>query len=376
MLRTDELDYQLPAGMIATEPISPRDAARLMVVHDRGAGAVEHRRVSDLPELLLAGDRLVFNTTRVLPARFVGVREDTGGKVGGLFLKQLGHGRWLAMVKARRFRPGAPIRLFDAAGHRTGVVLSLIERPSEDESAWVVAVRDEGGPIASERTPAVLQRVGLTPLPPYILAARRDCGLTRPDAQDRASYQTVYAGEREAGSVAAPTAGLHFTPELLTRLVQRGIERSDTLLHVGAATFKPIETEHVEEHPMHAEWCSMTGDAAGAIRQTRTRGGRVIAVGTTAVRTLESYAPHMEGELPPWIQTRLLIAPGYRWQVVDGLLTNFHLPRSTLLALVAAMVQGGPARVRELYALAMDERYRFYSYGDAMLILPDRRERR
>ena len=370
MLRTNELDYELPPGMIATEPVSPRDAARLLVVHDRGAGALEHRRVSDLPELLRAGDRLVFNTTRVMPARFVGVREDTGGKVGGLFLQQLGDGRWLAMVKARRFRQGAPIRLFDAAGQRTGVVLTLIQRDAEDASAWVLSVRDEEGPVAAVRTPAVLNRVGLAPLPPYILGARRDRGLTRPDAQDRASYQTVYADEHEAGSVAAPTAGLHFTPTLLANLVQQGIERSDTLLHIGAATFKPIETELVDDHPMHAEWCAMTGEAAAAIDQTRTDGGRIIAIGTTAVRTLESYAPHMGGELPPWIETRLLIAPGYRWQVVDGLLTNFHLPRSTLLALVAAMVEGGITRVRELYALAMAQRYRFYSYGDAMLILP------
>jgi len=349
MLRTDELDYDLPEGSIATRPASPRDSARLMVVP--GPGQPEHARVHDLPGFLRPGDLLVFNRSRVLPARFEGVRADTGGKVEGLYLRDGAEpGTWEVMLKARRFKVGMRIII-------EGAELELISRGSDDEpGARLVRVHGDAA--------RALEQAGLTPLPPYIRAARARKGEAVDDADDRAWYQTVYA--REAGSVAAPTAGLHFTPELLAGLDAAGIRRATVLLHVGSGTFRGVETETVEAHPMHAERCAMDGDCRTEIEAAKARGGRVIAVGTTAARTLESLWAAGAAEA----DTRLLITPGYRWHVVDGLFTNFHLPRSTLMAMVGALLPGGVARLRELYALAISEGYRFYSYGDAMLVLP------
>ncbi|MEZ6318666.1 MAG: tRNA preQ1(34) S-adenosylmethionine ribosyltransferase-isomerase QueA [Phycisphaerales bacterium] len=370
-MRTSELDFDLPRELIATEPASPRDSARMLVVSRSDPTLLEHRVVRDLPMYLAAGDRVVFNATRVVPARLQGVNVDTGGKVQGLYLSDEGRGedgrlRWEAMIKARRFRAGRRIELIDAAGERTGVVITLIERADEEEGSWLVSV--EPAPGMADETPAILARAGHTPLPPYILSARRERGEHGDDARDREDYQTVFAKKR-LGSVAAPTAGLHFTPELLARLDAMGVERAEVELSVGSGTFKPVETEMLEDHPMHFEWCSL-GEAGPGVLEFPV--GRLIAVGTTTVRTLETFAKIRQSEpvLPEFAGTRLLIKPGYEWLLVEGLVTNFHLPHSTLLALVAGLFEGGMGRVREIYAEAIRERYRFFSYGDAMLVLP------
>jgi len=380
-VRTSELEFDLPRELIATEPASPRDAARMLVVSRSDPARLEHRRVRDLPAYLAAGDRLVFNATRVVPARLRGRNLDTGGKVQGLYLHDGGRddqGRpvWIALIKARRFRAGRRVELIDAIGERTGVVLTLLERTGDEDGAWRVAV--DLPPGLGAETPTILDRVGLTPLPPYILSARRERGLSDDDAHDRADYQTVFAAHAgaagegappDAGSVAAPTAGLHFTPELLARLGAMGVERAEVELSVGAGTFKPVETDTLEAHPMHAEWCSLGAAGPAVLDPPR---GRLIAVGTTSVRTLEAYAALRDAAdpLPAWMSTRLLIAPGYRWRTVQGVMTNFHLPHSTLLALVAGLFDTGMERVHEIYAAAIRERYRFFSFGDAMLVLP------
>ena len=399
MLRTSDLEYELPAGRIAVRPVEPRDAARLMVV-DRGRGTVEHRFVRDLPEVLRAGDLLVTNESRVLAARFVGRNETTGGAVEGLYLREAvgeaagqaargaglvgGEGaacRWVAMLKARRFRHGAVVRLVRSDGEACAYSIALLERVEVGGAEWVVRVRrDDGGEVS---TPEVLGEVGRPPIPPYILGARREVGvgalrvtLTESErwGDDRESYQTVYAGAAvasgdgsESGSVAAPTAGLHFTAGLLGRLEAAGVERAGVVLHVGPGTFKPVEAEFVEDHAMHAEWCRMGPETREAMGRARAGGGRVVCVGTTSARTVEAFAG-AEGD-PEWLRTRLLVTPGYRWRWTDGLLTNFHLPRSTLMALVAALLPGGVEELKGLYAEAIGRGYRFYSYGDAMLVL-------
>lgn len=254
------------------------------------------------------------------------------------------------------------VSLCDVAGRASGY--SLVIRERSEAGAWRV---DVSGPETGSW--GILDAIGHTPLPPYIVKARRTAGMATEEESDKERYQTVYAGA--AGSVAAPTAGLHFTPELLQRLAGAGVQRVDVVLHVGAGTFKPVESELVEDHPIHAEWCSMTGAAVEQVVRARREGRRIIAVGTTAARTLESYAAIVEsgGGTSDWLETRLLITPGYRFRWVDGLLTNFHLPRSTLMAMVAALLDGdGVARLRALYGQAVEQGYRFYSYGDAMLI--------
>jgi len=407
MLRTDELDYELPEELIATTPAEPRDSARLLVVSRGDPARLEHRVVRELPEVLRprgAGsgppDLLVTNSTRVLPARFRGVRVDTGGHVEGLYVGPgAGSSRWVVLLKMRRMKPDVLVRLFDRDGRRAGVSLRLIERADGHEGgAWVVTVESEDSEPSSR---GVLERIGLTPLPPYILAARRRAHLEVEEGRDRAAYQTVYATERGErpgfGSVAAPTAGLHFTPDLLARLEAAGVQRAEVTLDVGLGTFKPVETEFVEQHPMHAEWCGVPAETARAIERARSasdglragapatfgpladaRGSsRIIAVGTTAARPLESFESPEEMLRVGSKETRLLITPGCRFRHVDALLTNFHLPRSTLMAMVAALLApvggdplAGVARLRGIYAAAVQERYRFYSYGDAMLILP------
>ncbi|MEM1330915.1 MAG: tRNA preQ1(34) S-adenosylmethionine ribosyltransferase-isomerase QueA [Planctomycetota bacterium] len=383
MLKTESLEYDLPDDLVAVAPAEPRDAARLLVLSRSDPSRLEHRTVRDLPELLDPCDLMVFNRSRVLPARFEGVREDTGGGVEGLYLQDDGApDRWLAMVKSRRFKRGAPIRLTAPDGIPSPVLLTLNGRHDTGESqdasvegAWRVTVtRDDGGPTDAH---SVLEAFGLTPLPPYIRAARRRIGMKTGDEPDRAAYQTTYAGEaKDAHSVAAPTAGLHFTPELLKQITERGVDRAEVLLHVGAGTFKPVETERVEDHPMHRERCS-EGVAGASINACRARDGRVISVGTTTARTLESFAKaRAEGNTPgAWMETDLLITPGtHRWRAVDGLMTNFHQQRSTLMAMVAAFLDKDPGRGAErllaAYRAAIRERYRFYSFGDAMLILP------
>jgi S-adenosylmethionine:tRNA ribosyltransferase-isomerase len=359
-LRADALDYELPEACIATHPASPRDAARLLVV-SRTSDEVLHRHVRDLPEILRRGDLLVLNDTAVAPARLIGRRPDTHGRVEGLFLDEAAGGGWHALLKSNgRLRPGDVVELLDPAGAPTSDRLKLTER---DGDVWSVAV--ETGATAGP----VLERAGRTPLPPYILRARNTREEVYADERDRGWYQTVFADPQRRQSVAAPTAGLHFTPALLETLHETGIERADVTLHVGMGTFKPIATDLVADHPMHEEWYEVRPDALAALAETRAAGGRVVAVGTTCVRTLESLPyPLPSAGAPVATTTDLLITPPYDFRHVDVLLTNFHLPRSTLLALVAAMI--GVDRLLDLYRLAIAEGYRFYSYGDAMLVLP------
>jgi S-adenosylmethionine:tRNA ribosyltransferase-isomerase len=359
-MRTSLLDYHLPEELIATRPAEPRDSARMMVVR-RSADTVEHRIVRDLPDSLQRGDALVFNNTAVLPARFLAVREDTGGRIEGLFIEVVDKG-WLVMLRSNgRLRAGMRARLLDRNGTLTPATCTLIE---QREVEWIIRPEPDDAPGV------ILEQIGLTPLPPYIRRARR--AETIADALDRRWYQTTYARDSARQSVAAPTAGLHFTPELLSRIDNTGIARLELTLHVGPGTFKPVTTPTLEEHRMHEERFSIPAQVLRHLREVRPQGGRAIAVGTTSVRALESVDPHevaaaKQAEILHR-STKLMIHPPFEFRWIDGLLTNFHLPRSTLLALVAALV--GLDRLHDLYRLAIAERYRFYSYGDCMLILP------
>jgi S-adenosylmethionine:tRNA ribosyltransferase-isomerase len=341
---TDAYDYELPDELIAQQPIEPRDAARLMVL-DRASGRIEHRVFRDLPDLLRPGDLLVANRSRVIPARLHGHRLPTGGAAELLLLRSRGGGAWEALVRpAKRLPVGSRIGF----GGRDAFA-EIVDRG--EAGGRVVRFVDAGGrPLEGAAFDRWLAATGETPLPPYIKATLAD-----PER-----YQTVYA--REPGSAAAPTAGLHFTPELLFRLRDRGIPLVHVTLHVGLDTFRPVEVEDLREHKIHSEWCQLAPATAARIAATRRRGGRVIAVGTTAVRVLEtSRGEPYEGD------TRLFIYPGHPFRVVDGLVTNFHLPRSSLLMLVSAVA--GRELIRRAYATAVEERYRFFSFGDATLIL-------
>ena len=369
-LSTSDLEYHLPEQQIATTPAQPRDSARMMVVH-RSHDLVSHLRVSDLPDYLSAGDHLVFNTTAVLPARLSGHRLDTGGGVGGLYLhdeQPQNENCWRVMLHSNgTLRPGQQIRLDDEENDNQSIILELLEKKDRE---WVVR------PTGSENSSGILNRIGHTPLPPYIIRARRHDHLEIPDSNDRAWYQTVYADENRRGSVAAPTAGLHFTPDLLKTVHHQGINRLDLTLQVGAGTFQPVTATTLDEHPMHTEYFEIPPETINRVshrvlpKSQAQDMGRIIAVGTTSVRALESLPHDLSGSFdhPMQAETNLLIAPPYKFRFVDGMLTNFHLPRSTLLALVAAMI--GLDRLKDLYRIAIEQKYRFYSYGDAMLILP------
>lgn len=345
-------DYDLPRELIAQEPLTNRADARLMVV-DRESQTLSHWYVRDLPELLRAGDRLVLNDTKVLHATLAGTRLKTGGAWQGLFLSSEPGGDWRIVCKTRgTLEPFEKIALVDRE-NREAERLWLVEKLSEGQ--WLA--RPESGRPVDE----VLARVGRVPLPHYI----RDGKMVDDDV---ARYQTVFA--RKPGAVAAPTAGLHFTQHLLRQVEGIGVEFAAVTLHVGLGTFRPIKAESVDEHNMHAEWGELLRAAAEAINRTKSQGGRVIAVGTTAVRTLETAAQHApEGQaVAPWSgDTSLFIRPPYEFRAVDALMTNFHFPRTTLLLLVQAF--GGVDLVRAAYREAIKERYRFYSYGDAMLIV-------
>ena len=340
---TSAFDFDLPPGLIAQHPAEPRDRSRLMVVR-RPSGTLEHRVFADLPDLLEPGDALVRNNSRVVPARVVGVREATGGRWEGLYLRTLADGSWEVLAKTR----GRP-ELGERVVVGNGLGLRLEGRLGEGR--W--AVRAEGdGPAEG-----LLEVHGQIPLPPYI---RR--GVAGPE--DRERYQTVYAAS--PGSVAAPTAGLHFTPEVFDRLDRRGVPRFDVTLHVGIGTFRPIEVDRIEDHALHAELAELTPEVAAALNARRAAGGRVVAVGTTSARTLETAAA--SGRFEPFRgETALYLRPGHDFRGVDALLTNFHLPRSSLLVLVSALA--GVDLIREAYREAVRLGYRFYSYGDAMLIL-------
>lgn len=351
--RLDDLlasyDYELPAELIASRPPEERDGGRLLVL-PRAGGVVTHRVIRDLPELLAPGDIFVLNDSRVLKARLVGHRDETGGRWEGLFLGSDAAGRWRLMSKTKgKLRPGETVSVVADAE-----TLSLELVAKTDDGVWT-ATPDDPAPAAD-----VLDRFGLTPLPPYI----RD-GV--PDDADVGRYQTVFASE--PGSVAAPTAGLHFTDELLGRCEAAGIKTTRVTLHVGVGTFKPISAADISEHRMHVERYSLSEEAAESITAAKAAGGRVVAVGTTATRVLESAWDDGAGHLRPVRdgETDLFLRPGRGPRFVDGLVTNFHLPKSSLIVLAAAFA--GRERVLAAYREAIAERYRFYSYGDASLIL-------
>jgi S-adenosylmethionine:tRNA ribosyltransferase-isomerase len=344
-LQTSAFDFVLPDELIAQHPAEPRDRSRLLVV-DRRTGRWEHARFCELPERLAPGDVLVRNNTRVIPARLVGHRETTGGKWEGLFLRSLPDRSWEILATTR----GKP-----AAGERVvvgrGLVLTLVARG--EAGRWTV--RPDGPPI--EDPTALLEEHGQVPLPPYIRKGSEGPG-------DRLRYQTLYA--RVPGAVAAPTAGLHFTAGVLDRLAARGIDSVDATLHVGIGTFRPIEVDRIEDHTLHAEWAELSAEAAATLNDRRARGGRIVAVGTTSARVLETAS--RGGTFDGFAgETALYLRPGHDFRGLDALLTNFHLPRSSLLVLVSALA--GIDLIRAAYADAIRHRYRFYSYGDAMLIL-------
>ena len=328
---SSELDYELPEDLIAQSPAEPRDASRLMVLDVR-RGTIAHHTFRDLPRFLLPGDALVLNETKVLPARLQ-AKKPTGGKVELLFLRDLGPdrgGAWEVLARpSKRLRPGLGLQ---TGGDRLEIVESL------GDGHWAVSAPDVRG---------LLESSGRMPLPPYI----------RPTPETESSYQTVYA--RNEGSAAAPTAGFHFTERVLQAAERAGARIASITLHVGVGTFMPVRTERLEEHKMHAEYYSVPRGAARIVEGS----SRVVAAGTTVARTLETWAATGEAEG----ESELFVYPGYRWRSVDTLLTNFHLPRSTLLAMVMSF--GGEELVREAYRTAVRERYRFYSFGDAMLLL-------
>ena len=343
MKKTD-FYFDLPEKLIAQTPIAQRDHSRLMVL-DRETGAISHSSFYRLPELLHPGDCLVLNDSRVIPARLIGTRS-SGGSVELVLLRDLGGGRWECLSRpGRKTKPGTELSFGD--GELTATVAEVIEGGNR-----IVQFHYEG--IFLE----ILERLGKMPLPPYI----------KEELQDAERYQTVYS--RELGSAAAPTAGLHFTHELLNQLAAQGVRICSVTLHVGLGTFRPVKEDNIEDHPMHAEFCIIPEETAETVNRTKAEGGRVIAVGTTSCRTLESFAD-CDGRLKAcsgW--TDIFIYPGYRFKCIDGLITNFHLPESTLIMLVSALA--GREHVLHAYETAIAERYRFFSFGDAMFIASER----
>jgi S-adenosylmethionine:tRNA ribosyltransferase-isomerase len=358
-MQTPDFDYPLPPELIAQTPAARRDQSRLLVL-DRQSGTLGHQLFSDLPGHLRPGDTLVLNNSRVIPARLHGRNARSGGLFEILLLEQTDPNDWWAMMRpAKRARPGTRIHVLGTDGSPSPVTATVVDGNEEGHRR----LQFDG----CENLLDELDHLGEAPLPPYI--TRPESG---PTFEDMERYQTVYA--RPAGSVAAPTAGLHFTTELLDLLRQKGVGTGFVTLHVGPGTFAPVKTARIEEHRMHEERYEIPADTIQLISETRSRGGRVIAVGTTSVRVLESVAEANGGKLVPGTgRTRIFIYPPRRFQVVDALITNFHLPCSTLLMLVSAFASpgetGGRDRMLAAYAEAVRLRYRFFSYGDAMLIL-------
>ncbi len=342
-MRVDLFDFDLPPENIALRPASPRDSARLLLA--RGAAALEDRVVRDLPSLLRAGDMLVFNDTRVIPAQLEGRRGEA--RIGATLHKRLGLRQWQAFLRnAKRVREGDRIDF--------GADVTAIAGARDADGGVTLDFEGE------EPVEILLERAGTMPLPPYIASKRPT------DARDRSDYQTMFA--REDGAVAAPTAALHFTPELMAAIEAAGVLTQTLTLHVGAGTFLPVKAEDTDDHRMHAEWGRIDAEAADRLNAARAAGGRLIAVGTTSLRLLESAAGE-DGVIRPFAdETRIFITPGYRFRAVDGLMTNFHLPRSTLFMLVSALM--GRERMQAVYAHAIAQGYRFYSYGDSSLLLP------
>ncbi len=340
-MKTSDFNYDLPEELIAQTPVEPRDSSRLLVYH-RDTGAVEHRVFRDVIEYLNPGDVLVINQTRVIPARLYGVKEGTGGAIEFLLLRRLNLTDWEVILKpGKKAKPGA--RFVFGEGELRAEVLSMAE-----DGGRTVRFAYEG--VFED----VLDRLGQMPLPPYI----------HEKLADRTRYQTVYA--KVDGSAAAPTAGLHFTPELLSRVREKGVEIVPVLLHVGLGTFRPVKEEDVSRHHMHSEYYEVTPEQAARINAARARGGRIVCVGTTSVRTLETVSTD-DGVVHPGSGfTQIFITPGVRLKAVDALITNFHLPQSTLLMLVSALM--GREHALAVYETAVKERYRFFSFGDAMMI--------
>ena len=347
-MNVNDFDFNLPESLIAQTPLEDRTASRLLVL-DKESGHVAHKKFPSFVDELQAGDLLVLNDTRVLPARLMGVKEETGAAIEVLLLKENGQDEWETLVKpAKRIKIGNVVTFGD--GLLKAECTEILE-----QGGRVFKFIYEG--IFYE----ILDKLGKMPLPPYITETLDD--------QDR--YQTVFAKER--GSAAAPTAGLHFTDEILEQLRQKGVDIAFVTLHVGLGTFRPVSVDTIEDHTMHAEYYSVTAETAGAINNTKTRGGRVIAVGTTSARTLETVGTANAGEMVPtsgW--TSIFIYPGYEFSVVDGLLTNFHLPKSTLLMLISALTSR--EHILAAYTAAIEEKYRFFSFGDAMFIKPPKRK--
>lgn len=348
MSEIDEYDFHLPRDLIAQFPLACRSDARLLVV-DRATESIEHAHVRDLPKWLSPADCLVVNDTRVVPARLLGHRASTGGRWTGLYLDHDSQGVWRILSKTRgKLQVGESITLEDRRA-RPSVALKLLAQL--EGGMW--AARPESSDVTEE----ILEQVGRVPIPPYIRGGQMvDADVT--------AYQTVFA--ERAGAVAAPTAGLHFTPELLREIGDTGTSICHVTLHVGVGTFRPVTADRLDDHDMHFEWGQVDSATVATICEKHQQGGRVVAVGTTVVRLLETAAA--SGTLVPWEgETNLFIKPDYAFRAVDGLLTNFHLPKSTLLVLVRTF--GGDELIKRAYAVAIEEGYRFYSYGDAMLIL-------
>jgi len=346
-MKVDLFDFDLPQECIALRPARPRDSARMLLVP--GEGAMQDQIVHDLPQCLRAGDVLVFNDTRVIPAQLEGRRVSDKGeaKIGATLHKRIDLRRWQAFIRnAKRLREGNRIEF-------GGGVIAIAEQRHDDGSFTLAFGGDE--PVE-----VLLERAGRMPLPPYIAGKRPT------DEQDKQDYQTIFA--KEDGAVAAPTAALHFTPELLAALDDAGIMRETLTLHVGAGTFLPVKAEDTDDHNMHAEWGRIEPEVANRLNAARAAGGRIICVGTTSLRLLESAARE-DGVIEPFADdTSIFITPGYRFRAIDGLMTNFHLPKSTLFMLVSALM--GTDRMQQAYAHAIDQDYRFYSYGDSSLLLP------
>lgn len=344
-MRVDLFDFELPQDRIALRPVRPRDAARMLVVRGADGDGFEDRTVRDLPTLLRAGDVLVFNDTRVIPAQLEGRRGEA--KIGATLHKRVDLRRWQAFIRnAKRLRDGDRIEF--------GGNVSAIAEQRLPDGSFVLAF-DGDQPVE-----VLLERAGRMPLPPYIAGKRPT------DEQDRKDYQTLFA--REDGAVASPTASLHFTPDLIDALDKAGIAREMLTLHVGAGTFLPVKADDTDDHAMHSEWGRIEPEVADRLNAARQSGGRVIAVGTTSLRLLES-ATGEDGVIRPFAgDTDIFITPGYRFRAIDGLMTNFHLPKSTLFMLVSALM--GIERMQATYAHAIAQEYRFYSYGDSSLLLP------
>lgn len=341
-MKTSDFFYDLPEELIAQDPLEDRTASRLLVL-DRKTGVVKHKIFSDVIDYLNKGDCLVINNTRVIPARLIGEKEGTGGKVEVLLLKRRANDVWETLVKpGKKLKPGAKITFGD--GRLRAEVLEVVE-----EGNRLVKFHYEG--IFEE----ILDSLGEMPLPPYITHK----------LEDKEMYQTVYA--KFDGSAAAPTAGLHFTKELLNKIEEKGIKIASITLHVGLGTFRPVKVDDVNNHHMHTEWYEVNAEAADIINETKRNGGRVICVGTTSCRTIESVADEKGYMKAKTGETDIFIYPGYKFKVMDGLITNFHLPESTLVMLVSAFA--GKENVLAAYETAVKERYRFFSFGDAMILI-------